>query len=300
MSATVTTLADRPTFAGKVGLLAGGGQFPFCFIEAAKKLGMKVVCVGIKGHADKELRDVSDKFYWTGLARLGRMIKLFRKEGIDCVVSAGKIHRTAMFSPSRLFYMLPDFRTAKMWLFKKRRDNQDDALMLAIIDEFKKDGIRFASALEVCPELLVKEGTLTSRKPTANEERDIAFGWRLAKEMGRLDVGQSVVVKDRVVLAVEAIEGTDQAILRGGQLCSGGGFVVVKVAKPKQDVRFDVPAFGAQTIDSIRKAGGRVLAIEADKTILLGAEETVRLANQYGISIVSIRQEQAAQWEKAA
>src|SRR5262249_29422948 len=143
------------------------------------------------------------------------------------------------------------------------------------------------SALDLCPELLVRDGVLTRRPPTASEEKDIAFGWALAREMGRLDVGQSVMVRERAGLAVEAIEGTDRAILRAGEPCGRTGFVVVKVAKPGQDMRFDVPTVGRQTIESMRTAGARVLAIEAGKTILLDEAETVALADRYGIAIVS-------------
>lgn len=134
----------------------------------------------------------------------------------------------------------------------------------------------------------MRPGILTRRAPTAREERDIAFGWEMAKEMGRLDVGQSVAVKERTVLAVEAIEGTDRAILRAGELCRAGGFVVVKVAKPRQDMRFDVPTVGCQTIENLRQAGGRVLAIEAGKTIVLDQTETVALADRYGITLVAL------------
>ena len=142
-------------------------------------------------------------------------------------------------------------------------------------------------ALDLCPELLVREGVLTRRRPTAAEERDIEFGWDLAKEMGRLDVGQSVMVKEGAVLAVEAIEGTDLAILRAGELCGRNGFVVVKVAKPKQDMRFDVPTVGTTTIETMKAAGATALAIEAGRTILLDEAETVALADRYGIAIVS-------------
>src|SRR5262249_32284138 len=148
-------------------------------------------------------------------------------------------------------------------------DNRDDALLLAVIDEFARDGLTFDSALDLCPELLVRPGVLTKRAPSAREEGDIAFGWTLAKEMGRLDVGQSVAVKERSALAGEAVEGTDAAIARAGALCRSGGFVVVKVAKPQQDMRFDVPTVGCQTVETMHRAGGRVLAVEAGKTILL-------------------------------
>jgi DUF1009 family protein len=189
---------------------------------------------------------------------------------------------------------LPDWRALRFWFNRKRANNSDDTLLLAIIAEFAKDGLRVESALELCPELLVQEGILTHSSPTAAEQADIQFGWRLALEMGRLDVGQSVAVKDRAVLAVEAIEGTDQAILRAGGLCPAGGFVVVKTAKPQQDMRFDVPTIGSNTIESIRKAGGRVLAIEAGRTILIDGDETIALANRYGLSVVALRHATAA------
>jgi DUF1009 family protein len=161
-------------------------------------------------------------------------------------------------------------------------------MLLGIIAEFAADGIIFESALDLCPELLVGPGVLTRRKPTTREESDIRFGWELAKEMGRLDIGQSVAVKERAVLAVEAIEGTDRAIARAGEWCPAGGFVVVKVAKPQQDMRFDVPTVGCDTVESLHRAGGSVLAIEAGKTIILDRDDTLKLADRYGISVIAL------------
>lgn len=271
-----------------VGLLAGSGRFPILFAEKARRLGIKVVCVGIKYEAAPELEQLVDRFYWAGLARLGRMIRCFKKEGVQHVVMAGKVTKAVMHTPRRILSLLPDWRTIWAWYTHRRPDNRDDTLLLGIIDEFGKDGLAFASALDLCPELLVKQGILTRRAPTAAEREDIAFGWELAKEMGRLDVGQSVAVKDRAVLAVEAIEGTDRAILRAGELCRSGGFTVVKVAKPQQDMRFDVPTIGCSTVRTMHQAGGRVLAIEADKTIVIDADQVITLANQLGIAIVAL------------
>jgi DUF1009 family protein len=206
---------------------------------------------------------------------------------VQRIVMAGKIHKVKMNVSFRLLRYLPDWRMIRAYFLNPRKDNKDDTLLLAFIAEFEKDGMSFASALDFCPELLVKPGLLTQRGLSANEEADIAFGWEMAKEMGRLDVGQSVAVRERAVLAVEAIEGTDQAILRAGTLCPRGGIVVVKVAKPQQDMRFDVPTIGCTTIESMQKAGARVLAIEADKTIVIDQEQTVALADHYGITIVA-------------
>jgi UDP-2,3-diacylglucosamine hydrolase len=174
------------------------------------------------------------------------------------------------------------------WYRGKRADNRDDSLLLSIIAEFERDGMTFASALDYCPELLVKDGILTRRAPTAAERTDIEFGWNLAKEMGRLDVGQSVAVKEKAALAIEAIEGTDRCIERAGLLCRAGGWVLVKVAKPQQDMRFDVPTIGVTTIENLHKARARVLAIDAGRTILLDQPEVVALADRYGLSIVAL------------
>src|SRR5262245_37385215 len=176
----------------------------------------------------------------------------------------------------------------RMFLCRKCRYNKDDTLLLALIEAFAQQGLTFTSALDLCPELLVKPGVLTRRPPSPAELADIHFGWELAKEMGRLDVGQSVAVKDRAVLAVEAIEGTDRAILRAGEWCRVGGFTVVKVAKPQQDMRFDVPTVGTTTIQMMHQAKARVLAIEADKTIFLDQADTLALADQLGITIVAL------------
>jgi DUF1009 family protein len=271
-----------------IGLLAGSGRFPIVFAEKARSLGRRVVCVGIRHEAAPELATLVDRFYWTGVAKLGRMIRCFKREGVERLVMAGKITKTVMHTPWRVLRLLPDWRTLKFWYRRPRPDNRDDTLLLAVIDEFASDGLHFHSALDLCPELLVREGVLTRRGPTAAEKVDITFGWDLAREMGRLDVGQSVAVKERAVLAVEAIEGTDRAIARAGSLCPAGGFVVVKVAKPQQDMRFDVPTVGRSTIETLRQAGGQVLAIEAGKTIILDEGETVALADRYGISIVAL------------
>jgi DUF1009 family protein len=222
------------------------------------------------------------------------MIRCFRREGVRRAVMAGKVHKAdILHKPWKWVSLWPDWRTVRVWFFRPRRDNRDDSLLLAVIDEFARDGIRFESALDLCPELLVNPGVLTRRRPTAREEADVVFGWELARRMGELDVGQSVAVKELAVLAVEAIEGTDRMIARAGEFCRSGGFAVVKVAKPRQDMRFDVPTVGTSTVEAIRRAGGRVLAIEAAKTIVLDQAQTVALADRYGISIVAWDEAQA-------
>lgn len=271
-----------------VGLLAGSGRFPIVFAEKARAQGLRVVCVGIRYEASPALRELTHRFYWAGIAKLGRIIRCFKRERVQRVVMAGKVTKSVIYTPWRALQLWPDVRTWMAWFRHwKKKDGKDDSYLLSVVDEFRRDDMDFDSALHTCPELLAKPGVLTRRAPSRDEEEDIAFGWQLAKEMGRLDVGQSVAVKERAVLAVEAIEGTDRAILRAGELCRAGGFTVVKVAKPQQDMRFDVPTIGPTTIQNLHRARGRVLAIEAHKTIVIDEEETVALANRLGISIVA-------------
>jgi UDP-2,3-diacylglucosamine hydrolase len=280
--------APRSSVRAPVGLIAGGGRFPFVFAEKARSVGIPVVCIGLSGSADPALAGHVSRFYWSLPSRIGRVVRLFKREGVQSLVMAGKVHKAdILHRPWKIFTLFPDLRTLRFWFFRKRPDNRDDSLMLALVDEFADEGLRVESALDLCPELLVRPGLLTRRPPTAREEIDIAFGWELAREMGRLDIGQSVAVKERAVLAVEAIEGTDQAILRAGELCRAGGFVVVKVAKPAQDMRFDVPTVGVSTVENLHRAGGRVLAIEAARTIVIDQTETVALADRYGLTIVA-------------
>jgi DUF1009 family protein len=271
-----------------IGLLACGGRFPIAFAEKARACGIPVVCIGIAGMADPVLKHICHEFHWLRRLSLGFLFRTFQRGGVARFAMAGKFNKHIVYHPWRWFQFLPDWRTVRFYFFRKRRANNDDSLMLGLIEEFRLHGLECVSALDLLPELLVREGVLTRRKPTAAEEKDIVVGWALAREMGRLDVGQSVMIRERAVLAVEAIEGTDRAIERAGELCSRSPFVVVKVAKPAQDRRFDVPTVGKQTIETMHRAGARVLAIEAGQTILLDEAETVALADRYGIVITAL------------
>jgi hypothetical protein len=271
-----------------IGLLAGSGRFPILFAEAAQRQGLQVACVGIRYEAPEELRDLCASFQRVGVSRLGGMIRAFKRQGVQRVVMAGKVTKSVMYTPWRFVQLCPDLRFLHFWYRALTSDKRDDSILLGVIAEFERDGMTFASALDYCPELLVTEGILTRRRPTDAEFKDIDFGWHLAKEMGRLDVGQSVAVKERAALAIEAIEGTDKCIERAGQLCRSGGWTLVKVAKPQQDMRFDVPTIGTSTIDNLHKAGARVLAIEAGKTIVIDQDDVVALANRHGLTIIAL------------
>jgi DUF1009 family protein len=287
-SPEISAMPIASTVPQRVGLLAGAGRFPITFARAAREQGHYVYCVGVRDMVSPELAELCDHFETTPLAWMGRPIRLFRRAGITRAVMAGKIEKTVLFHPFRLFRLLPDWRALRMWYRFAARDKKDDTLLMAVIDEFQRDGIEFGSALDFCPNLLAKHGFLTRRKPTTAQWKDIRFGWEMAKEMGRLDIGQSVIIKDTAVIAVEAIEGTDRCIRRAGELCRSGGFTVVKVAKPRQDMRFDVPTIGTQTLQTMYECGGKVLAIECEKTIVLDQEDVVKMADKFGIAIVSV------------
>jgi UDP-2,3-diacylglucosamine hydrolase len=277
---------------GRIGLLAGAGRFPIAFAQAARKQGLSVVCVGALSMAPDELRELCDYYTTVSLGRIGKSISVFKRAGVSRVVMAGKVDKTVLFKKFRWIRHLPDWRAIHMILRYARENRKDDTLLLAIIREYARDNIEFDSALNYCPELLVKHGFLTRRKPTPSQWRDIRFGWEIAKELGRLDIGQTAIVNDMAVIALEAIEGTDAAIRRAGTLCRRGGFTIVKVAKPQQDMRFDVPTIGVETIQTMREAGARVLAVESEMTIMLDQPEVIELADRLGIAIVSLKAEE--------
>ncbi len=276
----------------RVGLLAGAGRFPIAFAEAARAQGHQVFGLGVVDMVSAELEALCHDYGTVPLGKLGRAIRHFRRADVEHVVMAGKIYKTVLFNPFRLFRLLPDWRALHMWYRYAREDRKDDTLLLAVIREFARDNVHFASALDYCPELLVNHGFLTRRKPSPGQWRDIHFGWDMAKEMGRLDIGQTVCVNDSAVIAVEAIEGTDECIRRAGTLCRRGGFTVIKVAKPQQDMRFDVPTIGVETIQTMHQAGARVLAVESDMTILLDSEEVVQLADKLGITMIAMNSQE--------
>jgi len=276
----------------KIGLIAGWGRYPLLVAEALKSQGYEVHCVGLKNHVDTALREICDSFALSGVARLGWHIRYFRRRGIKQVTMAGKVFKhKVLFGRCGWLSLVPDLRTIRAFFpmfVRGEKNRSDDTLLSVVVDEYARSGITMAPATDFAPQLLVREGQLTRRAPTMAEQGDIEFGWLLAKEMGRLDIGQSVAVKGRAVIAVEAVEGTDACIRRAGELCPQGGFTVVKVAKPQQDMRFDVPTIGVGTIESLKAAGASCLAIEAGKTIVVDEAQVSNLADGYGIAIVSL------------
>lgn len=278
----------------RVGLIAGWGRYPIVVAEKLIASGHEVYCLGIKGHADDELKTLCNDFKEVGVAKVGSHIRYFHKHGVSQATMAGKIFKTLLFEKWAILRHLPDL-TFWRYFFKqfllKSVDRKDDTLLGTYTAAFGKNGIELAPATNFAPDLLVKKETLGNQKLSRSEQKDVEFGWQLAKQMGGLDVGQSVVVKLQAVLAVEAVEGTDECIRRAGQLCPSGGFTVVKVAKPQQDMRFDVPTVGLGTLQTMKQTGASVLAVEADKTIIIDEPEVIRFANKNRIKILAFKDE---------
>jgi len=280
----------------RIGLIAGGGRFPIAVAEKLVELGHSVYCLGIKNHYDSSLPRICTEFQEIGVAKIGRQIRFCRRHEVRRATMAGKIFKDKLlYGTIGWVAHLPDWRCMREFyphFLTRTKDCRDDSLMTTMVEAYAADGILFAPATDFAPELLVKSGTLCGRL-SHKESLDVHFGWRMAKEMGRLDVGQSVVVKGQAVIAVEAVEGTDACIRRAGEICKHGGFVVVKVAKPQQDMRFDVPTVGMGTMQTMAQSGGRVLAVEADKTIFIDQDATLQFARKHGITIVALTAEEA-------
>jgi len=289
--------------AERIGLVAGWGRYPVVVAQLLRRQGFAVYCLGIKDHADPILADICHEFRQVGLGKLGAAIRYFRRRRVRRATMAGKIHKVLLFQRFSWLKHFPDVRCVRTFFphfVSLSRDRKDDTLLTAVVDAYAADGIEFVPATAFGPELLVAPGRWSGRRPGRAQWKDIQFGWRLASEMGRLDVGQSVAVKGQAVLAVEAIEGTDACIRRAGQLCPAGGFTVVKVAKPQQDMRFDVPTIGIGTLEAMAEAGARVLAVEAGRTIIIDQPQVIALANRHQITLIALRDGQVDLQAEAA
>jgi len=283
-------MADAVLQSGPVGLLCGAGELPLRVAESLKARGVRVVAVAIEGEADPAVAGQVDELHWTGLARLGEWIRIFKGARVHSLLMCGGIRKSRMFAGAAAH--MPDLRSAKLW-FERLRSREDHTVLGAVADEFEKEGIAVGSLLEFCPELIARPGPLTRRKPSRREWADIRFAWPLAKQVAALQIGQCVVVKDRAVVAVEGIDGTDATLRRGGRL-TGGGAVAVKLARDGHDPRFDLPCIGAGTAAVMAEAGVSALAVQAGRTVLLGLEELRRRANRAELSIVAITDQEAA------
>jgi DUF1009 family protein len=271
---------------GPLGLIAGEGVFPLLVARGAKAAGRRVICVGLSGNAWPELKQECDQFSWAGISRLGSWIRPLRAAGCSEAIMVGRVQKAAMYTPFVVLRYIPDLRTAKLWFYKLRNDKRPNAVLHAIIDELKMSGINLIDSTSYCTDQLAGPGVMTRREPSEAQWRDIRFGWEICKRISSMDIGQSIAVIDRDVIAVEALEGTNLMIERAGHLCKSGGWTLIKVANKDQDMRADVPSVGTTTIEKLSAAGASCLVLEAGKTIMLEKQKVLDLADKRKIVIV--------------
>jgi DUF1009 family protein len=262
------------------GLIAGNGRFPFLVLEGARRAGVSLSVAAIREETDPAIESVAERVEWVGIGQLGKMIRFFKREGVEKAIMAGQVKHVQIFSGA-----LPDLRMLKMLLRLPRRNT--DALIGAVADELAGEGIELIDSTYFLQDNLPRAGALTRRAPDERERGDIEYGLEVAREIARLDLGQTIVVRARACVAIEAMEGTDATIRRAGELAKGR-LTVVKIAKPDQDMRFDVPVVGLPTIQSMLEAGATCLCITAQKTLMFDKEEMLRLANDKKIAIVAV------------
>jgi DUF1009 family protein len=269
-----------------LGLIAGEGVFPLLVARGAKAVGRRVVCVGLSGNASPDLQLECDSFSWAGITRVGSWIRRLRAGGCTEAIMVGRVRKATMYDPFAVLRYIPDYTTARMWWDRLRKDKRPNAVLLAVIDALGSRGIQLIDSTTFNSDQLATEGVLTARKPTPEQWADVKFGWEICQQISKMDIGQSIAVKDRDVIAVEALEGTNNMIERAGGLCRVGGWMLIKVANKTQDMRADVPTVGTTTIEKLAAARASCLVLQAGKTILLEKSKVLELAEKHKIVVV--------------
>lgn len=270
-----------------LGLIAGQGRLPFLIAQGARQAGLRVICVGLADNADTRLAQEVDTFYTVSVARPGSWIRKLRRHGVMQTIMVGRVAKARLHTPWRIVRYLPDWRGLRIYYSRLRgKGVQTDLFLGALADELASGGIILEDSTMYCQEHLASPGVMTQRQPTGQAQDDIDYGWEVVKKLGELDIGQAVIVKEKEVIAVEGIEGTAEMIKRAGRHCRAGGWILIKTAKPHQDMRFDVPCVGPDTIKDLKENGGRCLVIEAGKTIIIDKPDTLALANKLGIAVI--------------
>lgn len=269
-----------------LGLIAGQGRLPFMVAEGAKKAGLRVICVGLAGSVDESLAGEVDVFKKVYVARPASWIRTLKKHGVTETILVGRVAKRKIFTPFRIIRYFPDWRTIRIWYWRLRKKNkQNETVLNALAEELASGGIILEDSAKYCKDKLAKVGVMTGKEPNKSVWEDIEFGWAIVKKLAELDIGQAIAVKEKEVISVEAIEGTARMIERTGQLCKKGGWTLIKVSKANQDMRFDVPCVGVDTIKELVESGGKHIVIEAGKTFMIDKEETIKLADKLGITI---------------
>jgi DUF1009 family protein len=265
---------------GNIGLIAGNNRFPFLVAQEIKKSGDRVICIALKEEADQNLEKICDKIYWLSVGKFQKIIDTLKSENVKTVIMAGQVKHVKIYSAINM-----DFRAIKV--MRSLINKKADTILKAVVDEFEKDGIHIMASHIYLKHLLAPKGLIVGKKLFSDENKDVVFGCKVAKSIAGLDIGQTVVVKDKSVLAVESVEGTDECIKRAYGL-GGKNSIVVKVAKPNQDFRFDVPVIGLSTIDNLKENKVRAMAIESDVTLILDKDEVIEKAKSFNATIIGI------------
>lgn len=272
-----------------LGLIAGEGRLPFLVADGAQRAGIRVICIGLADNASPELAEHVDAFYYGAVARPGGWLRKLRRCGVRRAIMVGRVAKTRLFTPWRIITYLPDWRALRIWYVRLAgKDKRNDSVLNAIAEEFASAGIILENSIMYCKEHLADEGVMTRTQPSAQVWADIQFGWPMVLEIGRLDIGQAIAVREREIIAVEAIEGTAEMIERAGALCKKGGWTLLKAAKPNQDMRFDVPCVGPDTIESLKRHKAACLAVEKGRTLIIDKPDTLALAEKLGIAVVGV------------
>ncbi len=270
-----------------VGLIAGQGRLPFLVADGARRAGLRVICVGLADNAEPALAEHTGVFCTVPLARVGRWIRELKKHGVTTTIMVGRVAKKRIYTPWRILRYLPDWRAVRIWYWRLRgKDKRNDTVLCALADELASGEIYLEDSIMYCKDHLATEGVMGACQPGPFVKADIEFGWEIVSKLGQLDIGQAIAVKEREVIAVEAIEGTAKMIERAGKLCPKGNWTLIKAAKPNQDMRFDVPCVGADTISSLAENGGKCLVLQKGNVVIIDKPETIELANRLGIAIV--------------
>ncbi len=269
-----------------LGLIAGEGVFPVLVARGARAAGRRVVCAGLSGNAWPQLRDECDAFTWVGITRLGQWIRVLRAAGCTEAIMVGRVAKDEMYGRWRFLRYIPDLTAVRVFWNVWRTDKRPQAVLDAVAGGLARQGITLIDSTQYCTEHMATPGVMTRRTPTDRQWNDIRIGWEICQTISRMDIGQSIAVRDREVIAVEALEGTNAMIERAGTLCRVGGWTLIKVSNSKHDMRMDVPTVGTVTIEKLAAHGAACLVLEPGKTILLEKPKVLELADRYKIAVV--------------
>lgn len=286
MPAPIVILPDPPDPPSPLGLIAGGGRLPILVARGMRRAGHSVYCVGLRGQFPRELPSLCDRFREVGALRIGAWGSALRGFGVAHAVMVGRVDKAKMMHNwSSIIHNVPDFPSARLW-FRLRHDRRSHLILAGVADLLARSGVQLIDSTSHISDHLATTGVMTLRQPSAGQRADIEFGWPLLQEMLRLDIGQSIAVRERDVIAVEAVEGTDRMIERTGQLCRAPGWTMLKGARVGHDRRADVPTIGPNTIRNVHKAGGRCICIASGDVIMIDKPETIALADELGVALV--------------